>query len=173
YSEIHKLPDLLSRYAELHLALIEQESAPVLLELAADEKQLLELLNSKPYAAKFAEKFAGGFAELKDRLDHSNEVATVKNMRLESETLKQRYLNEMDAYELQLQREQQEKESNQPGEPPAPVAPVIKTRTVSMRTITKGKTVQLKTEQDVDQLLATLKAALLQELADGDMNLML
>lgn len=39
-----------------------------------------------------------------------------------------------------------------------------------MRTVTKGKTVRLQTEQDVDSLLADLKTSLMQELAEGDVE---
>ncbi|MEG2138577.1 MAG: hypothetical protein RRY64_07950, partial [Oscillospiraceae bacterium] len=171
YSEIHKLPALLDKYAKLHVELIEKESAPVKTEMEADRTQLLDALNSKDYAAVFQEKFVTGFAELKEKLGHSNNIADVKNVRYESEALKQRYIAEMAAYEVA--RTPAPPPIGGSGEVAVPPAPVRQTKTVSLRTITKGKTVSLKTEQDVDALLSTLKTALLQELTDGDMNLMM
>ncbi|MEG1577859.1 MAG: hypothetical protein RR336_03750, partial [Oscillospiraceae bacterium] len=149
----------------------------------ADLAQLMELLNTKEYAPQFKDKFLKGFQELHEKLEHSNEVAAVKNMRYESDTLKQRYISEMETYEHQLAQKAQQQADQAAAQTPtsatAPAAPqpapqpIKRTKTVSLRTVTHGKTVRLQSEQDVDKLLGNLKESLMQELADGDINLMM
>lgn len=173
YSEIRKLPDLLEQFMTLHVALIQSEAEPIEIEMETDRKQVLDALNIKAYAAVFREKMQKGFSELKEKLDHSNEVAAVKNMRYESDTLKQRYIAEMEAYEQKLLQEQKRVKQPEPGEAPQPALPVKKVRSVSLRAVTHGKTVRLQNEQDIDALLGEMKTSLLKELADGDINLMM
>lgn len=183
YSEIYKLPDMLDEYAQLHVELIQKEAAPVAADIEADRAQIYTLLKSKDYAAHFEEKFLTGFRELKEKLEHSNEVAAVKNMRYESDALKQRYIAEMETYERQLAQKAQQQAAQAAAQTstsatasaapqPAP-QPIKRTKTVSLRTVTHGKTVRLQTEQDVDKLLGSLKESLMKELADGDINLMM
>lgn len=167
---------MLDEYAQLHVELIQKEAAPVAADIEADRAQIYMLLKSKDYAAHFEEKFLSGFRGLKEKLEHSNEVAAVKNMRYESDALKQRYIAEMDAYEKQLAQKAQQaaQVTAAAGHQPAPAPqPVKKTKTVSLRTVTQGKTVRLQSEQDVDELLQKLKEQIMQELADGDINLMM
>lgn len=179
YSEIHRLPAMLDSYASLHLALIQKEAEPVKADIEADRAQLFTLLNEKPYANHFKELFVQGFRELLDKLERSNEVAAVKNMRYESDALKQRYIADMETYERLLEQKAHQQasaaavpESATPAQHPSP-EPVKKTKTVSLRTVTQGKTVRLQSEQDVDDLLKKLKAQIMKELADGDINLMM
>ena len=176
YSDIYKLPALLDEYAKLHVALIEKEAEPVKADIEADRAQLFSLLKGKEYADNFNDKFVAGYQELLAKLERSNEVAAVKNMRYESDALKQRYIAEMEAYEKQLaQKAQQAAQKNAAAEhQPAPAPqPVKKTKTISLRTVTQGKTVRLQSEQDVDELLRKLKEQIMKELADGDVNLMM
>lgn len=170
YSEIHKLPALLDQYASLHVTLIEKEVVPVQADMDADLAQVLEILHSKGLEMPFEQKIRTGYAELKEKLEHSNEVAAVKNMRYESDALKQRYIAEIEQYEKNHAAAAQ---SGTPDEQAKPIVPTKPIKTVSLRTVTKGKTVRLQTEQDVDSLLADLKTSLMQELAEGDVNLMM
>ncbi|MPM67600.1 hypothetical protein SDC9_114524 [bioreactor metagenome] len=103
-------------------------------------------------------------------------------MRYESDALKQRYIAEMEAYERQLAQKAQQQAAQAAAQMAASAAPAVlqpapqpikRTKTVSLRTVTRGKTVRLQTEQDVDKLLGSLKESLMQELADGDINLMM
>ncbi|WP_352415958.1 BREX system P-loop protein BrxC [Oscillibacter ruminantium] len=180
YSEIHKLPSMLDSYAKLHVALIQKEAAPVKADIEADRAQLFQQLEQKDYADRFKDKFLAGFRELLDKLEHSNEVAAVKNMRYESDALKQRYLGEMDVYERQQEQKAQQAraaaaaQNDEPAPTPQTAPqPVKKTRAVSLRAVTHGKTVRLQSEQDVDALLQKLKAQIMRELADGDIDLMM
>lgn len=180
YNLIHKLPAMLESFVKLHTELIKAEAIPVAADMEADRTQLMAILNEKDYADQFKDKFLKGFRELKDKLSSSNEVATVKNIRHESDALKQRYLGEMEQHEAKLATiaaatAETQKKAEATGQPvaPAPVVVVPKSKTVNLRTVTKGGTVRLKSEADVDALLADLKQKIMAELADGDVNLLM
>ena len=173
YAEIYKLPALLSEFGDKHVSLIEKEAEPIREDLQSDLLKVQEVLNLKDYADKFKDKFASLFNELKDKLDTSNEVAAVKNIRYESDALKTRCLNEIDQYEKKLLEEKlkQQKVDIPVDAPKGEVtvkAPVIKThKNVSLRQITAGKTYTIETEKDVDEVLKMLKEKLMKEL-DAD-----
>ncbi len=51
-----------------------------------DLEKVLHTLDEKEFASVFRDKFVNAFAELKQKLDTSHEIAAVKNIRLESDT---------------------------------------------------------------------------------------
>lgn len=182
YHMVHKLPAMLDRFAKLHTALIKAEAIPVAADMEADRKQLLDLLNEKDYAQRFKDRFLKGFRELKEKLSSSNEVATVKNIRHESDALKQRYLGEMEQYEAELvamaaaaATKEAQKKAVATGNPvaPAPVVVAPRSKNLNLRSVTNGGSIRLKSESDVDMLLADLKKKIMAELADGDVTLLM
>jgi hypothetical protein len=169
YSEIYKLPALLDQFAKLHTDLLEKESEPIREELEIDRKQVLDILNQNKFADKFKDQFLHLFAELKDKLNHSNEVAAVKNIRHESKALRERCLNEIADYEkiladLYKQKPEKQKEIT---EKPAPFIPK-KMKNISLRYITIDKTVTIEKEKDIDEFLQSLKTRLLKELGESN-----
>ena len=163
YSNIHKLPALIDQFAKLHTSLLEKEAKPILGEVEIDQNQVMDRLNNESLADKFKEQFAARFTELKNRLEHSNEVAAVKNIRHESDALKLRCLNEVADYEKSMRallKEEQGKTSE--------TEVVKKFRNLSLRNITMGKTVTIEKEKDIDELLQSLKRLLMKELGDHD-----
>lgn len=64
-----------------------------------DLEKVLHTLDQKEFASVFRDKFVNAFAELKQKLDTSHEIAAVKNIRLESDTLKLRCMDEITEYE--------------------------------------------------------------------------
>lgn len=149
YAEIHKLPALLDEFGTKHVALIEKEAEPIKEDLLIDKQKVCEALEARnEYSVKFKERFMGLFDELGNKLETSNEIAAVKNIRYESDALKTRCLNEIAEYEKKLT-------------PPV----VIKAeKHISLKQITSGKTVTIEKEEDIDAFLKTLKTKLVREL---------
>lgn len=102
---------------------------------------MLHTLDEKEFASVFRDKFVNAFAELKQKLDTSHEIAAVKNIRLESDTLKLRCMDEITEYE----------EAHRPKpvpsvtpvtpltggghtEPPKPVVPPVQPKPKNVRT---------------------------------------
>jgi hypothetical protein len=169
YSEIHKLPSLLEQFAKLHVSLLEKEAEPVRKEIDIDRKQVLDILNQKDFVVKFKALFLKRFDELKEKLEHSNEVAAVKNIRHESDALKIRCLNEITDYEKTLaeQYKQKEQEPDKISQVPKKFI-TKKTKNISLRYITMDKTVTIEKEDDIDEFIRLLKTRLLKELGEKE-----
>jgi len=170
YAEIHKLPSLLEEFSEKHMALLEKEAEPIREDVENDKLKVCEALASKEYGDQFKGKFVGLFSELHNKLEKSNEVAAVKNIRYESDALKTRCLNELAQYETKhmeakLIEIERQKKITGIATPvvPRPV-PIKIPKTVSLRQVTVGQTVTIEKEEDIDLFLKTLKTRLMREL---------
>lgn len=169
YAEIHKLPALLDEFGVKHVALIDKEAEPIKEDMESDKLKVVEALDSKrEYAVKFKDRFLNLFNELNNKLDTSNEVAAVKNIRYESDALKTRCLNEIAEYEKKLLEEEQRRQKEQSKETGGTevITPVVikAEKNISLKQITSGKTVTIEKEEDIDEFLKTLKTKLVREL---------
>ena len=167
YHEIHKLPALIEQFVELHTSLLEQEAEPIRTVIELDRQQVMDVLNQKLFADQFKNQFTNRFAELKTKLESSNEVAAVKNIRHESDALKVRCLNEIAAHEKKLAdlyKPPVEKPIAPGRETPAPY--VKKTKNVSIKQVALQTTVTIEKEADIDQFLQSIKTRLLKELSE-------
>jgi hypothetical protein len=173
YDDIYKLPLLLDRFAEKHTALLEQEAEPIREDVKNDKLFVREVLEAREYGAKLTSKYMDLFDELANKLDTSNEVAAVKNIRYESDALKTRCLNELAAYENKLLEEKRRVEQQAQGvaakaiTAPAPAAAVKAQKNISLRQVTAGQRITIEKEEDIDLFLSELRTKLLRQL-DGD-----
>ena len=122
----------------------------------------------------FRDRFLSAFEELKEKLDTSNEIATVKNIRLESDTLKLRCLDEITEYEEAHRPKVNPEPSVNPETPSTsegPVSPVQpkpkKRKNVSISNVAGARTYSIENEQDIDNFLAEMKEKLLNELDEN------
>ena len=146
-----------------------------------DLKKVLNTLDEKEFAAVFRNKFIKAYEDLKEKLDGSSEIAAVKNIRLESDTLKLRCLDEITDYEMKHQPQPEPEPSVTPvtpvggGEDTKPVKPVTppvqpkpkKRKNVSISNVAGARTYSIENEQDIDKFLAEMKRKLLQELEEN------
>ena len=165
YNDIFKLPDALSRYAKRHSALIAVEVEPIRALVLSDESEVLAQLTPMEVKEKFESRYIKTFRELIDKLEGSNEIATVKNIRYESETLKERFVHEIVDY----------KNAIVVVYPPSPVGggtvaepPPKKTKIVKLKTMQIPTTVTIEKESDVEAFIQTVKSELLKELNRSD-----
>lgn len=173
YSDIYKLPSLLKQFADLHTSLLEKEAEPIRAEVKIDQTQVMDILNQKDFADKFKDQFVQRFEELKEKLEHSNEVASVKNIRHESDALKMRCLNEITEHEKALAELYKQKQliidtQHKVGEKSKKLFVTKKMKNINLRSISMEKTVILEKEKDIDVFLQSIKARLLKELGDGE-----
>lgn len=167
YNAIFKLPDALSRYAKRHSALIAVEVEPIRELVLNDEREVLAQLTPTEVKEKFESGYLKIFRELIDKLESSNEIVTVKNIRYESETLKERFTHEIVAYKNTLVVVYPPSESDEVAvnEPPE----IIKTtKIVKLKTMKIPTTVTIETESDVEAFIQTVKSELLNELNRSD-----
>ena len=178
YHEIHKLPALIKSFVENHTELLEKEAEPIREDVKIDKERVLEVLSEKEFKDKYHSQFIKLFDDLSDKLETSNEIATVKNIRLESDALRTRCLNEISEYERILAKEDKAKyeaenkkdktgtTSIEPVIDPVPIPKIKKYKNLSLRTMTRGKTVAIEKAEDVDHFLASLKIQILKELEE-------
>ena len=87
FSQIQKLPDMSMKFVQQYGALLEKEAEEMRPIVDDDLEKVLHTLDQKEFASVFRDKFVNAFAELKQKLDTSHEIAAVKNIRLESDCL--------------------------------------------------------------------------------------
>ena len=179
FGQIQKLPDMSVKFIQQYGALLDKEADEIRTVVDDDQAKVLNTLNEKEFASLFRNKFLNAFAELKNKLDTSNEIAVVKNIRLESDTLKLRCMDEITEYE-EAHRPKPEPavapaapatniNNAEPQKPTAqPVQPKPKKRkNVSISSVAGARTYSIENEQDIDKFLAEMKKKLLQELEEN------
>ena len=154
-----------------------EEEAEIMEPLVHDDfLKVKEVLDSKPFAEVLRPKINERFNEIFDKLKCSNDIAAIKNIKLESDTLKIKCLDEIDEYER----------THQPA--PAPVQPtptvtpggvepvtppvtptVVKTKrrkNISITNVAGARTYSIENEQDIDKFLSEMKQKLMNELEE-------
>ncbi len=173
FSQIQKLPEMCEKFVKQYGALLDKEAKAMEPVVADDYKKVMDTLETKEFADVFRSKFATRFEELKKKLDTSHEIAAVKNIRLESDTLKLRCLDEIADYEMAHQPTPpvtpvEPPQGKDGGEVPPQVQPVAtkvkKRKNVSISNVAGARTYSIENEQDIDNFLAEMKQKLMKEL---------
>ena len=179
FSQIQKLPEMSMKFVQQYGALLEKEAEEMRPIVEDDLEKVLHTLDEKEFASVFRDKFVNAFAELKRKLDTSHEIAAVKNIRLESDTLKLRCMDEITEYEEAHRPVDPEPPVNPdhphidpetPAVPPKPVMPPVqpkKRKNVSISNVAGARTYSIENEQDIDKFLAEMKKKLLNELEEN------
>lgn len=181
FGQIQELPELSTQFVEQYGSLLNQEADEMRPIVDDDLKKVLNTLDEKEFAAVFRNKFIKAYEDLKEKLEGSSEIAAVKNIRLESDTLKLRCLDEITDYEIKHQPQPEPEPSVTPvtpvggGEDTKPVKPVTppvqpkpkKRKNVSISNVAGARTYSIENEQDIDKFLTEMKKKLLQELEEN------
>jgi len=173
YSEIRKIPELLDHYIELYGGILTEMEKPVFSAIEESRKRVLAELEGKEYIADtehkgiLSKKIYDRFAELTEKAEKCNNVATLQNIKVEADALKVRLLNEIASEEARLIAVEQMKVPSAPDpgmvmEAPSTYhIPKVKTqKTVSIKAINSETTWRIETEEDVDRYVEAMKAKL-------------
>lgn len=160
YALIYKLPAMLDKFAELNVALISKEAEPVKTEVEFCRTAVFDYLNSVQvvHYDKLKNSFISRFDELREKTKTCNDLASLKNIPIESDTLKLRCINEINA------------DIKQPEPSPisAPISNnVIKRKSISMKQLNSGVALEIRNADDVDKYINELKKQLLNEIEDN------
>ena len=173
FGRIQKLPELNKKFTELHMGLLEEAAAEMEPLVRSDFLKVKELLDSKSFAEILRPGINQRFDEIWDKLRSSNDIAAIKNIRLESDTLKIKCLDEIDEYERAHQPVPEPSvESLQTGDEhinsvPEPIKIKTKKRkNVSISNVAGARTYSIETEQDIDKFLSEMKQKLMDELEE-------
>ena len=166
------MPELIQKFVDKYGKLLETEAKAIEPSIIDDRKIVLNILDSKDFADQFRDRFIARFEELKKKLDTSNEIAQVKNIRLESDTLKLRCLDEIEEYERAHQTPLPVTPPVDGGDgdtpPITPQPPVVqkKKKNLSISSVAGARTYTLTSEEDVDRFLAEMRKKLVSELSE-------
>lgn len=171
YSSIQKLPDLNGRFADIHCALLKTE-ADIMRPIVEDSyNTIVEMLAAKGLSNQFGDKFKKRFDELKNKLEHTNEIADIQNIRLESDNIRKICLNEVSDYEAahapQPEIQPNINDINSKPSVAVPLKQVKRTRNLSFGDITRSKIYSIESNADIDKCLSDLREKLVKELEDN------
>ena len=174
FGQIFKLPALIEDFRNSYGALLEAQTQPVLMHIAADRSAVLEAANAKKcdvhayedkvlrnrteYNARIDDmirRVSGYFDAVRDKAEHCNNVAMLNTIPLESTNLKNKWLTEI----ANLSDAPVPHEPDQKGGEDKP--PVTKHKHV---TIPKPAAAQLATAADVDAYLDKVRETLRRQL---------
>ena len=173
FGKIQRLPELNMKFEDLHMGLLEKEAAIMEPLVHDDFLKVKEVLDSKPFAEVLRPRINQRFDEIREKLTTSGDIAAIKNIRLESDALKIKCLDEIDEYER----------VHQPVSEP-PVTPVVsgkepvndvqtptkvktkRRKNISISNVAGARTYLIESEQDIDKFLAHMKQKLMNELEE-------
>ena len=184
YPNIPKLPELRSRFIMAYSKILEREEKPVLDAIDQAKNRVLEVLDTKEYAAEKRAKYNEQFREIREGAERCNNVSSLRSFADKADALKIRLMNEMDAldrqiaYEKALKAKQEAEEAARKAKKegkeieivtpvPDPVK-IKKTKNVTIKNMTNTSSWRLESEQDIDTYLAALRKSLLDELEGTD-----
>ena len=161
------------KFVQQYGTLLEKEAEEMRPIVDDDLEKVLHTLDEKEFASVFRDKFVNAFTELKQKLDTSHEIAAVKNIRLESDTLKLRCMDEIRDYE-EAHRPSVDPETpptdggnTEPSKPVIPPVQPKRRKNVSISNVAGARTYTIETEEDINKFLAEMKKKLLNELDEN------
>ena len=171
YREIRKIPDLLDRYNDLYGNLLAEMEVPVFIAIEEARIRVAEELDGKECKEKLSRKVIDAFAEIRDKAESCNNVATLQNIKIEADALKVRLLNEITEEEAKIMAGKGTGSSDDPtgdavSDPPGTYK-AKKTTTVSIKAINTEATWRIENEADVDRYVDALKIKLKQRIQEG------
>lgn len=182
YQDIPKLPDLRQQFLEAYGKVLDEASKPVMASIEDAEKRVVEVVETKEYAAEKKPKYIELFIEIRTGAEQCNNVSVLRSYADKADALKIRLLNEMDQKDAEIAEKKaeaarkaaEEQNKNNGGEATVtPVdlvvkVPVKKTKNLTIKNVTQTSTWRLESEADVDSYVTKLKEKLLAELKDND-----
>jgi hypothetical protein len=172
YSDIPRLPELLERFKDAYLELLNSMAGPVLAAIRDASSRVFTVLDTKAYKEEFNPRYQNLFAEIREKAGSCNNVATLQNIKVEADALKVRLLNEMAKRDEHLagERAKQVADSSagyEVGSNSGVLSPkpkLKKRKSISIKTINLANSWQIESVQDVDKYIAALREKIIKEL---------
>jgi hypothetical protein len=145
---------------------------PVFIAIEEARIRVAEELDGKECKEKLSRKVIEAFAEIRDKAESCNNVATLQNIRIEADALKVRLLNEITEEEAKFIAGKGTGNSGDPtsgavADPPGAAYKAKKPTTVSIKAINTEATWRIENEADVDRYVDALKIKLKQRIQEG------
>ncbi len=161
YRKIKDLPQLNDQFMDLYNDILDKQLEPVKEEIDLARKRVMEELEKIGLMDKFGDRYNSSFDDLINRAESCDNVAKVNSFKIEANTLKMRYLNEI-AKELEKQRPTKPDEGIT-----IPTTPVVKRKNINIKDINPHNSWRIEKEEDIDRYLQKLKERLIKELEEN------
>lgn len=185
YNKIKDLPDLREKFLEAYSAILEEKAAPVKTIIADKKKLVFDALVGKPYQNALLPEFQQKFAQLSEKVEHSNNINEIMSLSNQAKGLKEKFLNKIMAEDARLLAEAKKASAKQAKDHTEKVVypnasddakelntivaeHIKKTRYIQFKPIVGVISIELSNESDIDNLLAKIKSKLLHELNGQD-----
>ena len=163
YNRIKDLPELNNRFLNLYSDILDKELEPVQVEITQAKDRVMEELKKTGLENKFGQRYRASFNDLNKRAESCNNVAMINGFRIEADTLKMRYLNEISR---ELERQKQEEPIDE-GDTRRKKEPVIRRKNISIKDINPSNSWRIETREDLDRYIRELKEKLEKELEEN------
>lgn len=179
YSDIPKLPELLSKFSDVYSEVLDAQLAPVLDSVYESQKRVTEVLNTKEYAETKRQRYYELFDEISEGAKGCTNVSILRGYADRAEALKIRLLNEMNQLDAQIAQKKAEELRRKLEEQAAQIGNVSKeeieaevqkkvkvkhTKNVTIKSMTKTSSWRVESVEEIDQYLQELRAKLVGEL---------
>ena len=160
YSDIPKLPDLLSQFRDAYMAVLTQMESPILQAIEDAKDRVFEVLNTKKYKDELKDRYFKLFREIHEKATTCNNVATLQNVKIEADALKVRLLNEMAKKDEKVAEETEDYGDDGNGNKP----PVKKHKSISIKNVSLTSSWQIESSKDLDKYINELREQIMKEL---------
>ncbi|MBQ9252308.1 MAG: BREX system P-loop protein BrxC [Clostridia bacterium] len=185
FINIYKLPGLNDQFRNRYGSILEEMSGPVYGSVKENRQRVLDELDQQTTYkeqcnTKFRQKVIDRFEELNKKTESCNNVASLKNIPIEADALKIRFLNEISQYITELTPQPKEDEapvnyleSLDPGDHgrnnvlASSLPKVKKNKTYSLKDISTSTSWQLESQKDVDMYVNLLRTKLISLLKEN------
>lgn len=165
YDNIKDLPELNEKFLTIYSQILDGELEPVKFEINEAERRVMEELERTGLHDTFGYRFKQTFKRLTDKAESCNNVAKVNGFRLEADTLKKRFLEEI--YEEQVRRTEEEDFGDVTSSGSTEEPKVKMRRYISIRDISPSHSWEIESKDDVEIYLEILRKRLERELDEN------
>ncbi len=183
YKNIPNLPGLVDQFMEAYSRVLDTEEAPVLDSIDQCRERVMEVLDTREYAAELKDRYNRQFSEIRDGAQRCNNVSSLRSFADKAEALKIRLLTDISNKDQEIARRKQEEElrrleeeerkkgtsAEETAQKVAEKKAEYKVRTqknVSIKKVTGTSSWRLENSADVDKYVEDLRRKLLAEIND-------
>lgn len=170
FNDIYKLPKLIEDFRLAYVDLMVGMEPPIADAIEDAKTRVFDELEGKACKDALKPKYVKAFADIKEKLDTCNNVATLQNIKVEADAMKVRYLNEIAVEEAKFvyvpDPVDPEGQSDVDTPPTIPVPQPKKHKIISIKSVNSESTWQIENEEDIKRYLDELNTKLMATLEE-------
>ena len=168
YGMIRQLPDLISKFDDKYLVILEEKTEPVRQAVLDNKSQVMDYLAGKPYAKVKEALYANEFQRLLDKAESSNDISKLCSLSNQSDALKERLFKEMhELDEKYAPKSEPPQPTPNPNPTPKPHEPKKEVVNTFLKHVVHTTSWHIESEADIDKYCEQLKRQLKENMREG------